>query len=210
MKDLLLFIKRDLKLFLIRSGYFYKILSLSVTLNILFVFIDEKIVSNGTSNIFSLLVCSTLLSGYLIQSDLNSRHLNQVIMTGKGPFIFLYSKILTVFLCLCLCLCTSFFSNIVFFNQYINLLQFSVYMLFCFIISLISIFSIFVLLNSKKPEALSLIITFPLTLSFIIYCSSLLSVTGNNLTHEIRILAGITLITLPLVVWGCGKSLTRI
>lgn len=210
-KDLLLFVKRDLIIAVGSKGFFYKLISLFLTINLLLFFADIGNQQNNLSIVVALSLSSTILGGHLIQHDLSSGHLYQILLTDKTPITLVISKIATSFLLLFICLSIGLFINYIASNHVIGFLELLVYLILCTVLSLLLIFSSLITMNSRKPEAINMVIIFPLLISFIIYSSAILQSSDTVvIINDLQIISGMSMLILPVTVWGCVKSLTRI
>lgn len=212
MSQLYLILKQDLKLAWWNKGFFFHTLSVFLVINLILNFVlQEPSLSN--IGILTALVFSSALSGvYLIKDDFNNFHLQQLILSGTPAVIISAAKIISNFIMLLACAFVGILIELLIATPKSLVILLLVYGNITFILALLSIFASLLTVKIKHSEIANLIIIFPIVLSFLLYSVAILSseMQLNNQYTELKILLGISLVSAPLILLGCGNCLSRI
>lgn len=212
MNKLFLLIKNELLLALWYRGYFFNLLAAYLAILILTPLII--LTDNNPTNIVLPLIFTSTISGlYLFKESYNNFYLQQIILSGISPIIIVISKIITIFFLLILCCIFGTIINYLIFDiSFENFKAISITLsLICLMLALITTFSASITIKLAQSEMLNLILIFPISTSFLFYASSImLSLNSNNISNELLILTGMTLAILPLIIWACSNSLSKL
>ena len=217
MKHWLLIVRRELQLSLFKKGYFFNSLSLliilSFTLSVNLTFAN-KAHSAIMILLVSYIITCTLSSSSIFQDDYLDSSLEQLLISGHSSLFIVTAKIvaywivLTSTLLINSCIYAAIF-DINFYNlSYIAL----VFICNSLVITCITAFSSALVLKLDKNTIVKFIVTMPLTVVTLLYSATILSTSAtNNISIiDLKILIGLTLITVPILVSACSYLLRTI
>ncbi len=214
MQEWILLVRRELSFYFLKKDVFFNILSLFLIV----IFMLSLLVNPNHSSvaaililITSLIICS-MFAHYVFQDDYQDTSLDHLKVSGYSSTFISTAKLLSYWILNISVVTIGTFIYLLMYRVHISdfTTPFLILLISSLVITSISTLSASLTLATSRSNLLNMLISAPISLSFLIYTSKLLKSVNPMSLSEISILLGFCFIIMPISIFTCSYSISEI